>query len=192
VRTSSARHPRSTTGRPGWPRRWQAVVATAVACGLALAACGSPAATKDPSKSKPTEPSKSKSKSQSNPTTTSGTTTTTAPQVTSPTMVLGGKTVTVPTDDGSPITPLQDSGQNAVLTTKGFLPRVLYASRTTPVVYTNLTPRPVTITFPHSPASPPALIPPGGSYDYTPRSLQFQYTSSTGFTAYVVVGAFTG
>lgn len=146
---------------------------------LGLAACGgTPSAQKDPLKKDATTIPK--------------TTTTTAPPISTPTVVIGGKSVTVPTDDGTPITPLQDSGQNVVLTTKGFLPRVLYSSRSTEVVYTNLTPRAVTIQFPHSPASPPATIAPGASYSYTPRSMQYEYTSSTGDAGYVVVGAFTG
>lgn len=165
--------------------RWKAAITAVAAAGLLLAACGggSPSADKKPATGTANR------KGTSN---TGSTTSTTAPPITSPTVVLGGRTVTVPTDDGTPITPLQDSGQNVILTQKGFLPRVLYASRTAPVVYTNLSSRTVTISFPHSPASPAATIASGGSYSYTPRSMQYEYTSSTGYSAYVVVGAFTG
>ena len=170
-------HPRKSRWPQGRRARCVGVGAAFVSAALVLTACGgAPSAEKDPPKKAPTSPS---------------TTTTTAPPITAPTVVIGGKSVTVPTDEGTPITPLQDSGQNVVLTTKGFLPRVLYSSRSTKVVYTNLTPRTVTIQFPHSPASPPTAIPPGGSYAYTPRSMQYQYTSSTGDAGYVVVGAFT-
>lgn len=175
--------------RPRASRRWRLLaVATVAATGLGVAACGgAPSASRGPSKSTATDPTTA-TRTQS---ATDSTTSTTAPPITTPTVALGGKSVTVPTDDGTPITPLQDSGQNAIVTTKGVLPRVLYAARTTPVVYTNLTPRAVTVTFPHSPASPPATIAPGGSYSYTPRSMQYEYTTSTGYTGYVVVGAFT-
>jgi hypothetical protein len=164
--------------------RWRPVaVAVVAAAGLVLAACGgAPSADKDPAKSTTT--------THSTAPPADSTTTTTAPPITTPTVIIGGKSVAVPTDDGTPITPLQDSGQNVVLTTKGFLPRVLY-SATAAVVYTNLTPRTVTISFPHSSVSPPATIAPGGSFSYTPRADQYEYTSSTGDTGYVVVGAFT-
>jgi hypothetical protein len=174
-------HQASTTSRWRHLRSTPRVVggAIAVLALLGLAGCGgTPSAQKDPPKKAATPIPR--------------TTTTTAPPISAPTVVIGGKSVAVPTDDGTPITPLQDSGQNVVLTTKGFLPRVLYSSRSTEVVYTNLTPRTVTIRFPHSPASAPATIAPGASYSYTPRSMQYEYTSSTGDAGYVVVGAFTG
>lgn len=171
-------------------KRWRTALAAVATAGLVLAACGggSPSADKKPGKSAASA-AKSKHEGTSS---TGSTTSTTAPPIATSTVVIDGRTVPVPTDDGTPITPLQDSGQNVILTSRGFLPRVLYASRTAPVVYTNLTSGTVTISFPHSPASPAATIAPGASYDYTPRSMQYEYTSSTGYTAYVVVGAFTG
>lgn len=167
------------------PRLRAAAAALVAGAGFLFAACGgAPSAVKDPSESSTTPPSTTSIKPQS-------TTTTTAPPITTPTVLIGGKLVTVPTDDGGPITPLQDSGQNVVLTTKGFLPRVLYTGGSTSVVYTNLTPRSVTISFLHSPGTPPVTIAPGAKYAYTPRADQYEYSSSTGYAGYVVVGAFT-
>jgi hypothetical protein len=176
--TRSIRHRRSGNQRTRRSRLPSAAAAAFAVAGLVFAACGGT----------PNAGDKRSASSRANDPTT---TTTTAPPITTPTVDIGGTQVTVPTDDGSPITPLQDSGQNVIVTTKGFLPRVLYSDHGTPVVYTNLSTHAVTVSFPHSPASPPATIAPGSSYAFTPRSMQYEYRSSTGDTGYVVVGAFT-
>jgi hypothetical protein len=118
------------------------------------------------------------------------TTSTTAPPITTSTVVVGGKRIAVPTDSGKPITPLQDAGTNVVVTTGGFLPRTLYAPTKTPVVFTNLTPNAVTITFPHTP-NRAAVIAPGASFTFMPDELALVYRSSTGDFGFLTVGVFT-
>jgi hypothetical protein len=117
-------------------------------------------------------------------------TTTTAQAITTPTVTIGGKTYTVPTDgDSATITPFSDSGQQIVLAASGALPRTLYSALKTPVVFTNLTAHPLTLTIKDA-GIPPATIVSGGTFSYTPTVLAFAYTASNGAAGIVNVDAF--
>ena len=71
----------------------------------------------------------------------STTTSTTAQVIASSTITIGGKVYDVPSEGGGiPIKPYSDTGQQIIYTSSGFLPRTLYASLHTPVVWTNLSP----------------------------------------------------
>jgi hypothetical protein len=119
------------------------------------------------------------------------TTTTTAPQITSSTVVLGGKSVPVPTEgDNKPISSNVDTGQQVIVTSKGFLPALLFAALHTPVTFTNLSSKTVTLTLPFTGVAP-ATLAPGASTSWTPNVLQFQYRSSTGYRGKAQVGAFS-
>jgi hypothetical protein len=142
------------------------------AFGLCLAACGG-----------------SSPKAAPHPATT---TTTTAPQITSSTITLGGTEYPVPTEGGSrPIPSGNATGQQVILTAKGFLPRELFAPSHKPVVFTNLTDHTVTLTFEVTSQGPPATLAPGQSTSFVPRATQFTYQSSTHYGGIVVVGALT-
>jgi hypothetical protein len=118
------------------------------------------------------------------------TTTTTAPQITSSTVVLGGKSIPVPTEgDNKPISSNVDTGQQVILTSKGFLPALLFSALHTPVTFTNLSSKTVTLTLPFTGVAP-ATLAPGASTSWTPNVLQFQYRSSTGYHGKAQVGAF--
>ena len=78
------------------------------------------------------------------------TTSTTAQVIGSSTMTIGGKAYDVPSEGGGiPIKPYSDTGQQIIYTSSGFLPRTLYASLHTPVVWTNLSPKPLVLTLEH-------------------------------------------
>lgn len=118
------------------------------------------------------------------------TTSTTAPAVTTPTVMVNGQSVTVPTDSGGSINPLQDTGQQVILTSKGVLPRTLYAALNTPVVFTNLSSRPLTLTIEHVPGVRPQTVAPGGTYSWVPTALAFDYRITGGDWGNVQVGQF--
>jgi hypothetical protein len=108
-------------------------------------------------------------------------TTTTAPAITSVTVIVNGKSVTVPTEaNGIPIEQHISTGQNVVYTAKGFLPYWLFAASGQPIVFTNLSSKPVTIEVPPT-ENPAFTIQPGQSYSLTPEPSgidQFQYRTA--------------
>jgi hypothetical protein len=118
------------------------------------------------------------------------TTSTTAQVISSPTVTIGGKTYTVPSEgNGIPIKPYSDTGQQIIYTSSGFLPRTLYASLQTPVVWTNLSAKPLVLTLEHVGVAP-VTVAVGGTYSWTPNVLAFGYKSSKGYAGFVNVGAF--
>ena len=107
------------------PRSLVTVVAAALLSGAVVSACGGAAKALTSSKATTTSPPVS--------------TSTTAQAITTPTVQINGSTYNVPTETGTtPIDPLQATGQNVVFTPTGFLPRTLYSSLNTPIIYTNL------------------------------------------------------
>jgi hypothetical protein len=118
------------------------------------------------------------------------TTTSTAPEVTTPTVIVNGKSVNVPTEEGTkPIFSRIDTGQQVVYTSKGFLPAYLFAATGQPITFTNLTDDPVTVSFLGTGAKS-AAIAPGESYSLTTNVLQFQYHASNGDHGKAQIGAF--
>ena len=117
-------------------------------------------------------------------------TTSTAPQVTTPTVTINGKSVNVPTEDGTkPIFSRIDTGQQVIYTTKGFLPAYLFGATGQPIIFTNLTEKPVTVSFLGT-TSKPETIAPGASYSFLADVLQFQYRASNGDHGKAQIGAF--
>ena len=73
-----------------------------------------------------------------------------APQVTTTTIVINGVTVTVPREEynpGRPINPMQDTGQQIIITSQGVLPQALLTPSPTTITWTNLTAKPVTVSY---------------------------------------------
>ena len=129
------------------------------------------------------------SPSSSSPTVRS-TTSTTAQVIGSSTITIGGKSYDVPSEGGGiPIKPYSDTGQQIIYTSSGFLPRTLYASLHTPIVWTNLSPKPLVLTLVDVGVAPVTLAT-GATYSWTPNVLDFGYKSSTGDAGIVNVGAF--
>jgi hypothetical protein len=123
-------------------------------------------------------------------TTVQPTTTTTAQVIATSTVTIDGKTYPVPTENGTdPIKPFGDTGQQVVYVSSGFLPRTLYSASSTPVVWTNLSPHPLTLSILHVGLAP-VTIPVGGTYSWKPTALQFAYTSQNKDVGIVEVGAF--
>jgi hypothetical protein len=117
-------------------------------------------------------------------------TTSSVPAITTPTVILNGKSVTVPTENpGVPITPGVATGQEVVFTDKGFLPAVLYAALKTPVTFTNLSSKTVKINLVGT-GYPITSLAPGASFSWTPDDLQFEYMATGGFHGKAEVGAF--
>jgi hypothetical protein len=115
-----------------------------------------------------------------------------APEITTPTTIIDGHSYVVPTEgDSRPIDSYTDSGQQIVLSPKGFLPFHLLVVSNVPVTWTNLTSTTVTLAFGHSGLSPKVLKP-GAAYTYPGTGLlSFIVTSSTGYHMSVSIGAFT-
>jgi hypothetical protein len=114
------------------------------------------------------------------------------PAITTPTIIIKGRSYNVPTEGGTrPIDSITDSGQQIVLTSKGFLPYHLLVASNVAVTWTNLSPRAVTLDFGHS-GLRPVVLKTGASYTYPGTGLlSFIVTSSTGFHGAVTIGAFT-
>src|SRR5580704_3365096 len=110
---------------------------------LALASCGSSPAQKSAS---PPEAVR--------------TTTTTGAEITTPTVTINGHTFQVPTESGSqPIHQIDDSGQQIILTSNGVLPQQLFSAVSTPVTWTNLTGKTLTLTLADTGQTPKQILP---------------------------------
>jgi len=145
-----------------------------LAAGAALAACSS---------------------SSSTPTTTTQRATTTTyvlpPQVLTPTTIIDGQTINVPTQtNGKPIAPYNDTGGQIILTDKGILPFHLFADLGQTITWTNLCTKSVTVAALSKDFTSPA-IPPGGTFTWKSDTLiSERYAVSNGFQGRIDVGAF--
>jgi hypothetical protein len=167
----------SSTARPrGRAHAWFRIASLPLAGTLgavALASCGSSPAQKSSSPARAVR-----------------TTTTTGAEITTPTVTINGHTFQVPTESGSqPIHQIDDSGQQIVLTSHGVLPQQLFSNVSTPVTWTNLTDKTLTLTLVDT-GQPPKQILPGSSFAWTPNVLDFGYTVSNGDKGGVNVGSF--
>jgi hypothetical protein len=119
------------------------------------------------------------------------TTTSTAPQITTPTVTVNGKAVTVPHELGEtrPIESAIDTGQDVIYTAKGFLPAFLFAAHGEPITFTNLTSEPLTLELPATEHAN-VTIAPGGSWSWVPDVLAFEYVAPNRDHGKAAVGAF--
>jgi hypothetical protein len=105
----------------------------------------------------------------------------------SKTVTIGGRTVTVPTDSGKPITLDDGDGQQIIISAAGFLPLKLYSTPSVPIVWTNLTDQDQKVAFDYFSVTSP-VIPPGGTFSWkTTDSESIAYHSDSGMRAVVVV-----
>jgi hypothetical protein len=96
---------------------------------------------------------------------------------------VGGRIVLMPTEDHhEPIQAYSNFGQNVIITNQGFEPSKLYAVRTSPVVFTNLTDQTQEVVFYHVPGTPNSgPIAPGGHYTFNYRfALALVYGNKSG------------
>lgn len=95
--------------------------------------------------------------------------------------------MTVPTDEGKPISANIDDGQQIIISAQGFLPARLYSTNSEAIVWTNLTDQPQQVIFDYFSVKSP-IIPPGGTYSYkTPASESIAYRSASGMHAVVTI-----
>ena len=114
-----------------------------------------------------------------------------APELTTPTVTIDGHTYQVPTSDGHPVNSAVDNSGQIILTDKGFLPYRQLANLNQTITWTNLSSKPVTISFLHMPGSASHTLPVGGTFTYSSPTLQnFEYVSSSGHYGIVSIGAF--
>jgi len=153
------------------------VALSVVTGGFSLAACGAPSAP---------------------PTTTSSTTTTTmakvtpASPITSPSVVINGTSYDVPTEaNGSLPSPGTATGTQIVIRPDGVLPMQLIAPEGATITWTNLTAKPVQITFGGSGKAPSPMIETGGTFTFTDTGqYSVGYTTSNGYRGQASVGQF--
>jgi hypothetical protein len=131
------------------------------------------------------------------PTTTSSTTTTMAKvtpasPITSPSVVINGTSYDVPTEaNGSVPSPGTATGTQIVIRPDGVLPQQLIAPEGSTITWTNLTAKPVRITFLGSGKAPSPMIKTGGTFTFTDTGqYSFAYTTSTGYQGQASVGQF--
>jgi hypothetical protein len=117
--------------------------------------------------------------------------TTVAPQIKTATVTINGHVYPVPREiPQRPIDPYSDSGGQIIISDKGVLPYNLFVDIGVPVVWTNLTAKPVTVKVVGYPVESPP-IPPGGTFTHTWTTLySFSFTTSNGHLGQVNVGAF--
>jgi plastocyanin len=102
-------------------------------------------------------------------------------------VVIGGKSVAVPTDQGKAISQVIDEGQQIIISASGFLPAKLYASPSEAIVWTNLTNQPQQVVFDHFSVKSP-VIAPGATWKWTTVSSEsITYHSISGMHALVIV-----
>jgi hypothetical protein len=136
------------------------------------------------------------SSSSPTPTTTTQRATTTTyvlpPQVLTPTTIIDGQTINVPTQtNGKPIAPYNDTGGQIILTDKGILPFHLFADLGQTITWTNLCTKSVTVAALSKDFTSPA-IPPGGTFTWKSDTLiSERYAVSNGFQGRIDVGAFS-
>jgi hypothetical protein len=105
----------------------------------------------------------------------------------SPTVIVAGKKVDVPSDGGKPINPDIDDGQQVIISAHGFLPARLYSTPAEALVWTNLTNQDQQVIFDHFAVKSP-LIPPGGTFSWTSQASEsISYHSASGMHAVVVI-----
>ncbi|GEM_PF-5635021 len=117
-----------------------------------------------------------------------------ATPITTPSLVVGGKSYLVPTENGGALPGLgQSSGTQIVVTRDGVLPSVLLAKEGDTITWTNLSPHPVKIHFLTGGIKDSGLLATGESFTYsTPGRYNFAFKTSSGHEGTVYVGAFTG
>jgi hypothetical protein len=107
-------------------------------------------------------------------------------------VTIGGHTYQVPMSDGHAIDSAVDNSGQIILTDQGFIPYREIVNLNQPITWTNLSSRPVTISFQHVPGSTSHVLPVGGTFTYSSPTLQnFEYVSSSGHHGIVSIGAFT-
>jgi len=113
-----------------------------------------------------------------------------APQVQPPTTVINGTTYQVPTNkNGAAIGSYNDQGDQIIITDKGVLPYHLFVASDTPVTWTNLSSKPVSIASFYKTGPTSSTIPVGGTFVWPGAGLlSFVYKTSTGFQGIVQAG----
>jgi hypothetical protein len=115
------------------------------------------------------------------------------------TVTINGKQVAVPTEiPGVAIDPVTDSAilasvtQGQVILAKdGALPATLQLRIGEPVVFTNLTSKPIKLSFEIRPPLPSHVIAPGETWTYTSKiSINLWYRTSLGYEGHLSIGAF--
>ena len=119
------------------------------------------------------------------------------PQVVTPTTIINGVSINVPTDAaGKPILPARDNGHQIILTKRGILPQDLEACVSVAMTWTNLTTSPVRIWVDQVPPPfKPQVIAAGKSFTYTPPAgiqSSFLYHTTLGFDGAVEIGQVPG
>ncbi len=124
--------------------------------------------------------------------TSSTTTSILPPAITTPTVVINGKSFTTPTESpGHAVPPYVGSGGQIIISTKGVLPYHLFAGLGQKITFTNLTPKPVVIKTKFHSYFTTGEIPVGGTFSWSsPTSVSLGYTTSNGFNGVIAVGAF--
>ncbi len=124
--------------------------------------------------------------------TSSTTTSILPPAITTPTVVINGKSFTTPTEaPGHAVPPYVGSGGQIIISTKGVLPYHLFAGLGQKITFTNLTPKPVEIKTKFHSYFTTGKIPVGGTFTWSsPTSVSLGYTTSNGFNGVIAVGAF--
>jgi hypothetical protein len=125
-------------------------------------------------------------------TTSSTTTSTPAQAITTPTVIINGQSVTVPTNvPGKPITPNLETGGQVIISSTGMLPYKIFVRVGQTVTFTNLTDKPVSVKSKFQNYFSSGPIAPGGTFSYSsPTGISILYKTSTGFEGRLIIGAF--
>jgi len=161
----------SKSGPPAGARTRSArlLAAAAAAVWLATAACSATATRPSSSTAAPTTPSSTRVG---------------APAGIAGYITILGRRVAIPDEGKRPIDPIEDVGQQVIITQKAIEPHRLFCDLRTRLTFTNLTPVPQLLTFVNDGGWHSPKIPPGGRWSYTPAyGISYYYTTATGLQA---------
>jgi hypothetical protein len=167
------------------------MAALAVLTAVLLAACGSGSPKSASSSSSPSSSTTASSQASGTTTATTAVSGATGPSISTidsaKSVTVGGKSVTVPIDDGKPVLPGVDDGQQIVISAGGILPSKLYANPSQAIVWTNLTDQSQQVKFDYFSVTSP-VIPPGGTWSWsTQDSESIAFRTVSGMKAVVIV-----
>jgi hypothetical protein len=99
-------------------------------------------------------------------------------------VTIDGKKVAIPDEVDQPIRPVEDVGEQVIITPKAIEPGLLWCQVKYRLTFTNLTSVPQQLRFVNDGGWRSPIIPPGGTWHYTPIfGISYYYVTSTGLHA---------
>jgi hypothetical protein len=99
-------------------------------------------------------------------------------------VTIDGKRVAIPDEGTRPVEPIEDVGEQVIITPKRIEPHLLFCDVKTRLTFTNLTSVPQQLTFVNDGSWRSPKIAPGGTWQYTPTfGILYYFVTNTGLQA---------